>query len=111
MNTRYTKGQKWQGKTTIDLQAKETENGKPILEIRTACDYYGRLETTALVCYEKNGSVMFRIGAGDFYKKIAIHSEVKRVTEKAVKEKHEAALISIESLKTEAESHLAARAA
>ena len=92
----------------------ETPEGLRILKLRTSKSR-GGLDTTASVCIRQNRGNGFISETteifGDFYKRSLAPTECKRVTEKAVLEVHNRALLQMDNLTTQAKAFYADRAA
>jgi hypothetical protein len=102
----------WEARSEATLG--ETPEGTRILKLRTS-KTRGGLDTNASVCIRKDEgrgfiSEMTEI-FGDFYQPAIAPTECKRVTEKAVLEVHNRALLRMDSLITQAKAFYAERAA
>ena len=99
---------------TSEATLGETPEGLRILKLRTSKSR-GGLDTTASVCIRQNREPGFLTETteifGDFYKRGIAPTECKRVTEKAVLEVHNRALLEMDNLITQAKAFYAERAA
>lgn len=94
----------WQAVSEAEIG--QTAEGPRILKLRTA-KTRGGLAASASVCIRKDAGTGFMSETteifGDFYKSGIALTECRRVTEKAVKEVHDHALQTMDSLIVEAQ--------
>ena len=102
----------WEARSEATLG--ETPEGLRILKLRTS-KTPGGLDTTASVCIRQNRGNGFISETTeifyDFYQRGIAPTECKRVTEKAVLEVHNRALLQMDNLITQAKAFYAERAA